>query len=172
MIGVIVAAALAAAPVHDGSHDFSPEIGVWHTELRRLAHPLTGSTPEWIRYSGTTTVTAVWGGKANLAELEVQGPAGRIQGLSMRLYDPSSGQWRLYYSNSRFGTLIGEPTVGQFKSGRGEFYSSDTLDGCSVLVRFVIAPESANTVHFEQSYSADGGRTWEANWIATDTRLR
>jgi hypothetical protein len=172
LIGIAVAAAIAAAPVHDGSRDFGPQIGRWHTELRRLAHPLSGSPAEWIRYSGTTTVTPVWDGKANLAELEVQGPAGHIEGLSMRLYDPTSRQWRLYYSNSRFGTLIGEPTVGQFTNGRGEFYSSDTLDGRSILVRFVIAPESPDTIHFEQSYSADGGRTWEANWIATDTRLR
>jgi len=173
VIAIALAGTLAAfaAPVHDGAHDFDPEIGRWHTELRRLTHPLSGST-DWVQYSGTTTVTPVWGGKANLAELEVHGPAGHIEGLSVRLYDPSSGQWSMNYSNSRYGTLIGQPTIGQFVGGRGEFYSTDRLEGRSILVRFVITPENADTIHFEQAYSADGGRTWEPNWIATDTRLR
>lgn len=172
MLFLLAAALGAAATPADGPHGFDPEIGHWHTELRRLAHPLSGRPPEWIAYSGTTNVTPLWGGKGNLAELEVDGPAGHLEGLSVRLYDPNSGQWRMYYSNSRYGTLIGDPTVGEFSNGRGEFYSSDTVDGRSVLVRFVIEPESRDKIHFEQSYSADGGRTWEANWIATDTRLR
>ena len=67
--------------------------------------------------------------------------------------------------------MIGDATVGEFSHGRGEFYSSDSLDGRAVLVRFIIQPESADRIHFEQSYSGDGGRTWEPNWIATDTRL-
>jgi len=170
LFGALVADVVYASEVRDGAHDFDFEIGRWHTELRRLTHPLSGST-EWVKYSGTTTVTPIWGGKANLAELEVDGAAGHIQGLGLRLFDPSSRQWSLYYSNSRSGKLLGEPTVGEFANGRGEFYSSDTLDGRSILVRFVIAPENPRKIHFEQSYSADGGRTWEPNWIATDTRL-
>lgn len=171
MILFALAAALAAARPVNGPHGFDPEIGRWHTELRRLADPLSGRPAEWVTYSGTTNVTPLWGGKGNLAELEVDGHAGHIEGLSVRLYDPESGQWRMYYSNSRYGTLIGEPTVGEFSNGRGLFYSTDTLDGRSILVRFIIQPESADKIHFEQSYSADGGRTWEPNWIATDTRL-
>ena len=174
LFGLAAAVSVAATPVSAavpaGARDFDFEIGRWHTELRRLTHPLSGST-EWVKYSGTTTVTPIWGGKANLAELEVDGAAGHIQGLGLRLFDPSSRQWSLYYSNSRSGKLLGEPTVGEFANGRGEFYSSDTLDGRSILVRFVIAPENPRKIHFEQSYSADGGRTWEPNWIATDTRL-
>ena len=170
MIFTAIAGALVAIAAADGARDFDFEFGRWHTELRRLTHPLSGSA-DWVRYSGTTTVTPIWEGKANLVELEVGGPAGRIEGMSVRLYDPSSRQWSLNYSNGRIGTLVGEPTVGSFANGRGEFYSTDELDGRAILVRFVIAPKSADRIHFEQSYSADGGRTWEANWIATDTRL-
>jgi hypothetical protein len=170
VIALVVAAAAAAVAAHDGSHDFDPQIGRWHTELKRLKAPLTGST-EWVQYSGTSTVTPVWGGKANLVELQVEGPAGRIEGLSLRLYDATSRQWSMNYSNSRFGTLDGAPTIGSFTNHVGQFYSSDTLDGRAILVRFVITPKDANTIRYEQSYSADGGRTWEPNWVATDTRL-
>jgi hypothetical protein len=172
-IALAVAAAPAAgAPARDGAHDFDAQVGRWHTDLKRLKAPLSGST-EWVRYSGTSAVTPVWGGKASLAELDVEGSVGSIEGLSLRLYDPRSRQWSLYNSNSRYGTLVGPPTVGSFSNGGvGEFYSSDTLDGRAILVRFVIKPESPDKILFEQSFSDDGGRTWEPNWIATDTRQR
>ncbi|HEY0129820.1 MAG TPA: hypothetical protein VGB57_00330 [Allosphingosinicella sp.] len=153
----------------DGARDFDFEIGRWKTELRRLKRPLTGSS-EWVSYSGTTTVTRVWGGKANLVELEVEGPAGRLQALSLRLYNPDTREWTLNFANSTGGTL-GVPSVGAFRDGRGEFYNQEAFAGRTVLVRFVISDIKANSVRFEQSFSADGGRSWEPNWIAVDTRL-
>ena len=153
----------------DGQHDFDFEIGNWRTRLSRLAHPLSGSST-WVEYEGTSVVRKVWGGRANLVELEVAGPAGRIEGLSLRLYNPESRQWSLIFSNSRGGTLS-PPTIGEFKEGRGEFYGQETLDGRAILVRFVISDITPSSCRFEQAFSADGGKTWEANWIATDTRL-
>ena len=157
-----------AAP-RDGQHDFDFEIGTWRTRLLRLAKPLSGDTT-WVEYSGTTVVRKVWDGRANLVELDVAGPAGRIEGLSLRLYDPQSRQWSLNFSNSRDGTLA-VPSVGEFRNGRGEFYSHEEYDGRMILVRFVILPLTPDSCRFEQSYSDDGGRTWEVNWVATDTRV-
>ena len=170
-------AAASAAPAnvatdaaHDGQRDFDWEIGNWKTQLKRRLHPLTGSN-EWVEYSGTTTVSKVWGGDANLVELDVKGPAGRIEGLSLRLYNPESHQWSLNFANRKMGALVA-PTIGEFKNGRGEFYSGDTLNGRAILVRFVMSDISADSARFEQSFSADGGKTWESNWIAVDTRLK
>ena len=39
------------------------------------------------------------------------------------------------------------------------------------FVRFVIADITPTSCRFEQAFSADGGKTWEVNWIATDTRV-
>lgn len=89
--------------------------------------------------------------------------------LSLRLYNPDSRQWSLNFSNSRVGT-ISPPTIGEFTNGRGEFYSQETLNGRVILVRFLITPVSATSINFEQAFSDDGGKTWEVNWIATDTR--
>jgi hypothetical protein len=161
-------ALVAAAAPRDGSHDFDFEIGTWKTHLRRLQHPLSGSHT-WVQYDGTTVVRRVWDGKANLVELEVSGPAGHIEALSLRLYNPAAQQWSLNFSNSAGGTL-GTPTVGEFRGGRGEFYDQETLGERSILVRFVIEQVSADACHFEQAFSSDGGKTWEVNWIATDTR--
>jgi hypothetical protein len=163
------AASAAAAVARDGQHDFDFEIGTWKTHLKRLQHPLSGSS-SWVEYDGTTVVRRIWDGRANLVELEVTGPAGHIEGLSLRLYNPESHQWSLNFSNSAGGTL-GTPTIGEFNHGRGEFYDQETLGARAILVRFVISDITPSSCHFEQAFSADGGRTWEVNWIATDTRV-
>jgi hypothetical protein len=154
----------------DGQHDFDWEIGTWNTRLKRRLRPLTGSD-EWVEYDGTTVVRKIWNGRANLVELDVRGPAGRIEAASWRLYNPDSRQWSLNFSNARTGTLS-PPTIGEFKDGRGEFRSAETLDGRAILVRFVISDITADSAHFEQSFSDDGGKTWETNWIADDTRVK
>jgi hypothetical protein len=102
---------------HDGQHDFDFEIGTWKTHLKRLAKPLSGST-EWIEYEGTTVVTKVWNGKANLVEFTADGDSGHFEGLNLRLYNPAAHQWSLNFASSRTGTLA-TPTVGEFKNGRG-----------------------------------------------------
>jgi hypothetical protein len=158
-----------ASTERSGQHDFDFEIGTWKTHLRRLQRPLTGSTT-WTEYEGTTVVRKVWDGRANLVELMVDGPAGRIEGLSLRLYDPGSRQWSLNFANSKSGTLT-PPTIGEFRNGRGEFYGQETLDGRAIYVRFVISDITKDSCHFEQAFSEDGGKTWEVNWIATDTRV-
>jgi hypothetical protein len=154
----------------DGQHDFDFEIGTWVTHLRRLLRPLTGSTT-WVEYTGTTVVRKVWNGRANLVELEVEGTAGRLEGLSLRLYNPQARQWSLNFSNSAGGTLS-PPVIGEFKNGRGEFYAQETLNGRAILVRFVISDITPVSARFEQAFSADGGKTWEVNWIAMDTRVK
>jgi hypothetical protein len=151
------------ATAQDGQHDFDFEIGNWKTHVSRLQHPLSGSTT-WVEYEGTTIVRKVWNGRANLVELGADGPAGHFEGLSLR------HQWSLNFSNSNAGTMS-QPTIGEFKNGRGEFFDQETLNGQAIFVRFVISDITANSCRFEQAFSAEGGRTWEVNWIATDTRI-
>lgn len=170
-----LAAALLSLPAQaqdaarrDGQRDFDFEIGSWNTRLTRLQNPLSGSTT-WVEYTGTTVVRKVWEGRANLVELDVSGPAGRIEGLSLRLYNPESRQWSLNFANVRGGTLA-EPSIGEFRNGRGEFYSQEEFNGRTILVRFVISAITPDSCRFEQAFSDDGGRSWEVNWIAVDTR--
>ena len=154
----------------DGQHDFDFEIGAWNTHLSRLLHPLTGSTT-WVEYEGTTVVRKVWNGRANLVELKVDGPKGHIEALSLRLYNPQSHQWSLNFANSNGGGLS-QPTIGEFEDARGEFFDQETLNDRAILVRFVISDITPNSCRFEQAFSTDAGKTWEVNWIATDTRVK
>lgn len=153
-----------------GQHDFDFEIGSWKTHLRRLMNPLSGSTT-WVEYEGTTVVRKVWNGRANLVELQADGPAGHFEGLSLRLYNPQSRQWSLNFANINSGVLS-QPTIGGFKNGRGEFFNQETFNGRAIFVRFVISDITPNSCRFEQAFSDDGGKTWEVNWIARDTRVK
>ena len=166
----VLATAQQSAVSRDGQNDFDWEIGTWRTQLRRLVKPLTGSTT-WVEYEGTSVIRKVWNGRANLIELDVSGSAGRIEGLSLRLYNPEARQWSLNFSNARGGTLS-PPVVGEFRNGRGEFYGVDTLGSRTILVRFVISQITPDQWRFEQSFSDDAGKTWEPNWIAIDTRIK
>jgi hypothetical protein len=133
-------------------------------------HPLTGSTT-WVEFNGTSVVHKIWNGRANIVELEVDGPSGHKEALSLRLYDPESHQWSLNVTNSRSGTTE-VPTVGEFQNGRGEFYDMEPINGRVVLVRNVWSDMTASSCHFEQAFSAGGGKTWEVNWIAEDTPVK
>ena len=155
----------------DGQHDFDFEIGTWKTRLSRRLRPLTGSTT-WVEYEGTTVVRQVWNGRANLVELEVDGPAGHIQGLSLRLYDPKGRQWSLSFANSSDGTLT-RPTLGEFKNGRGEFFAQEELNGRAIYVRFVVSDVVAEQ-ELPESVRSDpaawaacyGGAIPEADYLA------
>jgi len=162
--------ATTQTPARDGQHDFDFDIGTWKTHLSRLVHPLTGSNT-WVTLEGVTVVRKIWDGKANLAELDVETPKGHVQVLSLRLYNPEAHQWSLNTANSSVGTLS-VPTIGEFKNGRGEFYDQEPFNGRSILVRNVWSDITADSCRFEQSFSDDGGKTWELNWIAVDTRVK
>jgi hypothetical protein len=159
-------------PQRDGQHDFDFEIGTWKTHLElnaRIGHPFTGPNT-WSEYEGTSVVRKIWNGKGNIVELEADGPTGHVEGLNMHLYNPQSHQWSLNFANGKVGT-IGVPTVGEFHDGRGEFYDQETINGRVMLVRNIWSKITQNSCHFEQAFSDDGGKTWESNWVVTDTRV-
>ncbi len=166
------AEAPAAAPkpaVRDGQRDFDWLIGKWTLKVRRLKKPLSGSR-EWYEMTGTSVVRPIWGGKANIEELTATGPDGPMEAIMVRLYSPASGQWSLNWANRKNGRFD-VPTIGQFRNGRGEFYDQEMFEGRMIMVRYVWSNTHGKRPHFEQSYSADGGKTWEANWVADQTRI-
>jgi hypothetical protein len=161
-------AASQVAAEREGQHDFDFAFGAWKASLKLLQHPLTGSHT-WANYEGTTVVRKIWNGRANMAELEIDGPSGHVEGLSLRLYNPQSRQWSVYFANSKNGSL-GTPMIGGFANGRGEFYDQEDFQGRAIFVRFIFSDIRPDSFHFEQSFSADGGKAWEPNWIASFTR--
>src|SRR5947199_1441084 len=147
------------ASARDGQHDFDFMIGTWKSHVRRLQKPLTGST-SWIEGDATVSVRKIWNGRGNLEEIELTTPAGHLEGLTLRLYDPQARQWRLYWANASPGVLTSPVSIGEFRDGCGEFYDQETFNGKIVLVRHRFSGITSNAFHFEQTFSADRGQTW------------
>jgi len=183
-IGITILAASAAAcafplgassepaqppnEARDGQHDFDFNFGTWKTHIKRILDPLSGATKS-IELNGTVTVRRVWDGRAQLEEIEADGPNGHWEGMTLFLYNPQARQWSQSFVNSKSGVLTA-PLLGAFKDGRGELFATDTFNDRSVLVRTVWSDIKPNSHHFEQSYSDDGGKTWAPAFVATLTR--
>ncbi|MGA8709370.1 MAG: hypothetical protein WB646_20545 [Steroidobacteraceae bacterium] len=153
----------------DGQRDFDFNVGTWDTHIRRLQQPLSGSSA-WVQLNGTVTVHPIWDGRAQIEEIEADGATGHFEGLTLFLYNPDSHQWTQTYASSRSGSLNSSLT-GAFKDGRGELIGLDQHAGRTILVRTVWSDIKPDSHRFEQSFSEDGGKTWEPNFVATLTRV-
>jgi hypothetical protein len=160
---------------HDGAHDFDFLLGDWKAHVKRLPERLVGSTA-WIEYDGISRHHPVLGSSANLEEFEVHSPnapAGalaHIKAQTLRLYNPDTRQWSIYGLDIDGGVLGLPATIGAFHDGVGEFYDYEAWKGRMVLVRFQWSHTGRDKALMEQAFSADGGRTWEVNWICELTR--
>jgi len=173
-----VEAQSASAPTsvsdkRDGQHDFDFLVGTWKFHLKRLKKRLAGST-EWLDLDGTTVCRKVLDGRAEVEEMNVESADKQmhIQGLAMRLYNPESHQWSIYWVNGADGILEQNPMVGQFTNGRGEFYNQPIFEARAIYARFIWSGVNTDTPHFEQAFSVDGGKTWETNWITDQTKQK
>jgi hypothetical protein len=172
-IAALLVASIAALPLRgfaqerDGQHDFDFNFGTWHTQVQRLQHPLAHSTT-WATYEGTVTVRKVWGGRASTDETVMDGPS-RIELLSVRTYNPVSHQWAINRASSSDGSL-GTPMYGEFAGGVGTFYCREVVSDRTITVRWVFSRITADSYHFDQAFSDDGGATWEPNFVAHVTR--
>ena len=150
-----------------GQRDFEPLLGRWSFHLKVRLKP--GST-QWTDYTGPGECIPLWGGRAQLDTINLEGPTKHIEGLTVRLFNPKTHEWRLYWANSRDGLIV-VPQIGQFKAGHGEFYAQDQdADGKTILNKFDWSAMTSKP-HFEQSFSFDGGKNWEVNWSSDQTRV-
>jgi hypothetical protein len=166
-------AALPVPTLRDGQHDFDFEHGSWKIHLSRRVKRLEGSN-EWVEFDGTSVTKPIWNGKGNLEQFETDANSLHIEGLTLRVYNPTTHQWSIFWASATdpdLGTPI-VPMVGQFDAnGVGEFYDQELWHGRSVIVRFIWSRITPTSAHFEQAFSADGGKTWEVNWITDQTRV-
>lgn len=152
----------------DGRADFDFLIGRWHDHHRRLRERLKGST-SWEEFEGTTVHRNILGGLSNISEHLLDRASGRLEAISLRFFDPRSQQWSIYWADSVRGTLD-TPMIGGFTQGRGEFYAQEVFEGRHIFSRFIWSDITPTSCHWEQAFSADGGKTWETNWIWELTR--
>ena len=167
---------LAAAPAkpaaqHDGAHDFDFLIGDWKAHVERLPDRLNGSH-SWVTYDGEDHHHKLLTSNANLEEFLVDNPKLdlHMHEQTLRLFNPTTQQWSIYPLNLFNGTLDGPPVVGRFTGRRGEFFHQENFKGRVILVRYVWIDQSPKAARMEQSFSDDGGKSWEVNWICQLSR--
>jgi len=155
----------------DGSHDFDFLIANWKAHVRRLPDRLNNSTI-WVEYDGISNHKKLLDSNANFEEFDVTSTDKklRIKAQTLRLYNPTSHQWSIYLVDLDKGTLSLPPVVGQFTDNRGEFFDQEDFKGRAILVRYVWLDIPPNSARMEQSFSPDGGKTWEVNWICELSR--
>ena len=161
----------ALLPQRDGSHDFDFLIGDWKAHVRRLPDRLNNSNV-WVEYDGISNHRKILNSNSNFEEFDVTSTDKklRIKAQTLRLYNPASHQWSIYLVDVDNGTLETPPVVGQFAGNRGEFYNQQEYKGRAILVRYVWLNISPQSARMEQSFSPDGGKTWEVNWVCELSR--
>ncbi|MEV6152264.1 hypothetical protein AB0L53_18150 [Nonomuraea sp. NPDC052129] len=148
-------------------NDFDFFAGSWNVTHRRLVKPLTGSA-EWDEFPGTSVASRHFDGAASFDEIKC--PARGFSGLTIRIFNPATQQWSIYWASTSRGTLDTTPMVGAFDGDRGEFYGEEQHDGAPVRCRFIWTVRGPDSCRWEQAFSADGGQTWETNWTMDFTR--
>lgn len=163
----------APAPAETASCDapqareFDFWIGDWAIDQRLRARD--GS---WIRLPAKTSVSSILDGCAILERWEgevqffwegMEAPE-PLEALSVRAYDPASGSWRIHWMDTR-SARFGEPFVGGFDEGRGEFRRTTSSPDGERVSRIVFRQITQGSVHWELAVSSDGGQTWRPLWI-------
>ncbi|HKG24327.1 MAG TPA: hypothetical protein VKB09_01715 [Thermomicrobiales bacterium] len=154
----------------DGRRDFDFFHGRWRIHNRRLARRLQGCT-DWQEFEATQECYPVIGGFGNVDHFYGAFPDGEpIEGMSVRLFDPMTRLWSIYWTDNRVCQLL-PPVVGRFDAGRGKFFGDDVCDGTPVRVVYHWTDITPTSARWEQEFSADDGETWESNWVMTMTRV-
>ena len=152
----------------DGRDDFDFFLGVWDGVQRRLKDWKAGGD-EWEEYTSVSVARKILGGLGHMDEVTINRPSGALNGLTVRLFDPKTRLWSIYWASTTGGAMT-NPTIGRFEHGRGEFYDHEVFDGVAIFCRFLWTSSGPDACRWEQAFSTDGGRTWTTNWTADFTR--
>ena len=152
-----------SAALPPGAHDFDFLHGSWRVSHRRLAERLKGNT-DWVSFGGTVHVKPILGGLGNIDENVIELPQGTYLACSVRLFDPQRSLWSISWIDGR-DPKFDPPVQGSFKDGVGTFYGDDVFEGRPIRIRFQWSNITPSSARWEQAFSADAGKTWEANWI-------
>jgi hypothetical protein len=158
-----------------GARDFDFLLGPWAIRNTRLVRRLAGCT-EWETFDATGHARLLPGGIGNYDDFVPAAWKPGYVGMSLRVFSPVSRQWSIYWLDNATGGvdpatgLLHPPVVGGFADGKGLFNGQDVLDGRPIRVQFEWSRMHTGAPRWQQSFSADEGRTWEMNWVMEFSR--
>ncbi len=152
-----------------GQSDFDFLFGNWNVKHRRLTERLKNGR-QWEEFSGTSTTSPALGGFGNIEDNVLHLPGGSYKAIAIRSFNEATKLWAIWWLDGRNPHSLDVPVVGSFKNGVGTFLAEDVLEGTPIKVRFLWSQQSADQCLWQQAFSADGGETWETNWVMEFTR--
>jgi hypothetical protein len=163
---------VATDPALDGRHDFDFLFGDWLIANRKLRDPLADGGTEWVAFEASGTARPIVGGLGNVDSFVAPEFPGRgaFEGFSLRLFEETTGLWRIWWASTAGGGRLDPPVIGRFVDGVGHFEGDDTLAGRPVKVRFEWTAITAKSARWAQAFSFDGGATFVPNWVMDFTR--
>jgi hypothetical protein len=156
----------------DGRHDFDFLFGQWRLANRKLEDPLADGPTPWHEFEATLETLPILDGLGNIdlyTAPDFPG-RGRYHGFGLRLFDPGARVWRIWWASNPGIGQLDTPVVGRFSDGAGRFECDDTIGGRELRVRYEWSDIEPSSARWEQSFSFDGGVTFESNWVIQLTR--
>jgi hypothetical protein len=153
---------------NDGRHDFDFLHGRWHVTNRKLADVSDPACAEWTEFESAAECRPILGGLGNVDTFATAG----FDGASLRLFDPITRTWRIWWMSSRQPGVLDPPVEGRFTGNEGLFEGADEFHGKPILVRYEWTLLGDGKAQWAQRFSWDDGSTWdELNWVMTHTRI-
>jgi hypothetical protein len=156
----------------DGRRDFDFFFGAWRVANRKRVDLLRIEDDDWIEFDGEVEAWPILGGLGNIDTFRAPEFPGRpgFEGFTLRLFEPETGLWRIWWASTIGQGQLDPPVVGRFRNGLGRFECDDVIEGQRVRVRFDWTNTTPTSVTWEQAFSFDEGATWDINWIMQSTR--
>ena len=156
-----------------GRHDFDFFFGTWQQRNRKRVRPLVRGDDEWVEFESRSEAWPILGGLGNVDTFSAPDFPGRpgFEGFSLRLVEPETGLWRIWWASTVGNGLLDPPVLGRFRDGVGIFECDDVIEGVPLKVRFTWKDIAADSAIREQSFSFDDGATWDTNWITRHERV-
>ncbi|MBL0355901.1 MAG: DUF1579 family protein [Chitinophagaceae bacterium] len=146
-------------------NDFDFLVGKWKVNNRRLKND------EWVEFESELHMRKTIGGLGNVENYYATFDGKPFEGQAVRLFNPTTKLWTVYWMDSTNATMDEHPVTGSFENNIGKLYANDTVDGKPVVVLYQWDATNPEHPKWSQATSEDNGKTWSWNWEMILTKI-
>ncbi|MBN8641626.1 MAG: hypothetical protein J0L86_07440 [Flavobacteriales bacterium] len=151
--------------------DFDFLEGKWKVQNRMLKERLNNNN-EWIEFESELHLRKAINGLGNVENYYSTFNNAPFEGMAVRLFNPKTKLWKVYWMDSNNGTMDENPVTGSFENGMGKFYATDNFNGTPIIVLYQWNATNPEHPIWSQAFSTDNGNTWEWNWEMTLSKIK
>jgi len=144
--------------------DFNFFEGKWSLHNKVLKVKPDG-TKSWTEFDATQELRIILNGIGNIDNFLAIRDGQPFEGMTLRLFNPQTKLWSVYWADSKYGTLYLPPVVGSFENKVGHFFSQDDFKGKKFITVYRWDARDPERPAWSQATSDDDGKTWEWNWF-------